>query len=219
MAFKVWQDSKESVPTVYLHSFVGDGEEVWKACHKLKCPPFNLVSLHDIDLDSALTPWKAEGIRKGQKPFGGRAMEHLRFVQETVMPDVEKQLAFPSLYNLLAGYSLAGLFALWTACQTDSFKGIACVSGSLWYPGFVDYLLRENRTPHVERIYFSLGDKESRTRHPLMSQVEAKTQEVLDYVRSQGVASYFEWNQGNHFTEPDMRMAKAIRWLLGRFHI
>ncbi|ERL11412.1 hypothetical protein HMPREF1248_0438 [Coriobacteriaceae bacterium BV3Ac1] len=31
----------------------------------------------------------------------------------------------------ISGYSLAGLFALWSLYQTDIFKGAACVSGSL----------------------------------------------------------------------------------------
>lgn len=39
----------------------------------------------------------------------------------------------------LGGYSLAGLFSLWAAYQTNLFAGIAAASPSVWFPGFLDY--------------------------------------------------------------------------------
>ena len=41
---------------------------------------------------------------------------------------------------VIAGYSLAGLFALWAAWNSGYFRRVASVSGSLWYPGFTDYI-------------------------------------------------------------------------------
>ena len=38
------------------------------------------------------------------------------------------------------------------------------------------------------------------------------TQRVLDAFRMKGVKTVFESNPGNHFKEPDLRMAKAICW-------
>ena len=214
MAFKVWSDSKSSVPTVYLHSFRGEGEDVWKACHDISCPPFNLVSIHDINLDAALTPWPAQSIRKGQSPFGGKAKIHLEEIINKIMYEVENQLIYKSSYNILAGYSLAGLFALWGAWQTEKFKCIACVSGSLWYPDFLDYLQNTKLTHHPECIYFSLGNKESRTHHPLMSQIDDCTEQAYRLINTIGIPTIYESNPGNHFTDPDKRMAKAIKWIL-----
>ena len=97
---------------------------------------------------------------------------------------------------------------------------MASVSGSLWYPGFTDYIrdnapkagLREGTS--LGKAYFSLGDRESRTRHPLMSRVDACTAEVVERVRSYGIETTFEWNPGNHFDHPELRMARALAWLL-----
>ena len=214
MAFRVWTENKAEVPTVYLHSFKGEGEDVWKMCHELDCPPFNLVSIHNIDLDSALTPWPAPGIRKGQEPFGGQALQHLEQIMNETMNSVEYQLSNKSSYNILAGYSLAGLFALWSAWQTDCFKRFACVSGSLWYPHFLSYLQQNELKYRPEYIYFSLGNKESQTRHPLMSQIDDCTEKTCRLIASLCIPTIYETNPGNHFTEPAKRMAKAIKWLL-----
>lgn len=66
---------------------------------------------------------------------------------------------------IIGGYSLAGLFALWAAYQTDTFKAVAAASPSIWFPGFVDFM--KDREIHTKRVYLSLGDKEEKTRIPL----------------------------------------------------
>ena len=40
----------------------------------------------------------------------------------------------------IGGYSLAGLFSLWAAYQTDVFSGFAAASPSVWFPGFIEYM-------------------------------------------------------------------------------
>lgn len=37
----------------------------------------------------------------------------------------------------IAGYSLAGLFALYALYKTDVFTRVASMSGSLWFPGIM----------------------------------------------------------------------------------
>lgn len=214
MKIKIWNNTTESVPTVYIHSFTGNGEDVWEACTQLQTPPFNLVSIYDFDFDNSLTPWPAEGVRKGQPPFRGKADAHLKAIIDTVIPQAESQLPAPPAYSAMAGYSLAGLFTLWSAWHTDRFRRLACVSGSLWYPDFIAYIKSHPMFSKPECIYFSLGDKESKTRHPLMSTVDDCTREAVGTIISLGIRTTFESNPGNHFTAPALRMAKAIKWML-----
>lgn len=227
MNFTIWKYENgyqtDVIPVVYLHSFRGNGEDVWKACHGLKdCPPMVLVSVNNpgTGLDDELSPWPAEGVWKGQSPYKGLAAEHLRWMMEECVPQVEAQFGGKDIMPVIAGYSLAGLFALWAAWNSGYFQRVACVSGSLWYPGFTDFI-RENapkcgcgEKTGLEKAYFSLGDRESRTRHPLMSRVDACTAEVVESVRSYGIETTFEWNPGNHFDHPELRMARALAWLL-----
>ena len=66
----------------------------------------------------------------------------------------------------------------------------------------------------IEAIYFSLGNKEGKTKHPLMKHVEENTQEAYDYIQSLNIWSTFEMNPGNHFKDADKRTARSILWLL-----
>lgn len=214
MEIKIWNNNKQSVPTVYIHSFVGNGEDVWKACQDLHCPPFNLVSIYDFDFDGDLTPWVAENIRKGQPAFRGNAPTHLTELTNEIIPNVESQLPNPSFYQAMAGYSLAGLFTLWSIWNTDIFNRLACISSSFWYPNFVEFIENEAPIHHPECIYFSLGDKECKTKHPLMKQVEERTQTIVKHIESLTIPTLFEMNPGNHFTDSDKRTAKGIKWML-----
>ena len=83
----------------------------------------------------------------------------------------------------IGGYSLAGLFALWAAYQTDVFKGVAAASPSMWFPGFADYM-RENII-HAKFVYLSLGDKEEKTRNPVMAAVGDRIREAYGLLREQ----------------------------------
>ena len=61
---------------------------------------------------------------------------------------------------------MAGIFALWAAGQTDRFSGVAAVSPSVWFPGFLEEM--KSRRVQSACIYLSLGDKEEKTRNPVM---------------------------------------------------
>ena len=96
----------------------------------------------------------------------------------------------------IGGYSLAGLFALWAATRTDRFAGIAAASPSVWFPGFTDYL-RANPV-RSGAVYLSLGDREEKTRNPVMAEVGNRIRETEEILRGQGVKTVLEWNPGNH---------------------
>ena len=107
---------------------------------------------------------------------------------------------------------MAGLFSLWAAYQTDIFTGIAAVSPSVWFPGFIDYM-REHEIKS-KTVYLSLGDREEKTRNPVMAQVGNCIRSGYDWLKECGVDCTLEWNSGNHYWEPDMRTAKAFAWIL-----
>ena len=64
-----------------------------------------------------------------------------------------------------------------------------------------------------ERVYFSLGDKEAKTRNQMLRTVEDNTKEICELIKNSGVDSIFEMNEGNHFKEADLRLAKGIKWI------
>ena len=115
--------------------------------------------------------------------------------------------------KLLLGYSLGGLFALWAGTRTADFPLLASVSGSLWYDGWCEYL--EANPCRGQRVYLSLGEKEPKARNPRMARVGDCTEKTEALLRASGVETTLEWNPGGHFNEPEARMARAVRALLG----
>lgn len=128
------------------------------------------------------------------------------------LADVLERCADRDKACILGGYSLAGLFALWAAYQTDAFSAVAAASPSVWFPGFLDYM--RAHSPRAASAYLSLGDKEERTRNPVMATVGERIREAYNLMKAQGVNAILEWNQGNHFRDADLRTARAFAWAM-----
>ena len=87
---------------------------------------FHLITVKTNDWFSDLTPWSAPSAY-GDMELGDGAKKTLE--------EILKLTGEAGKQYILGGYSLAGLFALWAGCQTDTFAGIAAASPSVWYPG------------------------------------------------------------------------------------
>ena len=185
-----------------------------ETAEKLKSllPPCSLLAFPAQDWDRELTPWRAPGLRGKDPDFGG---EGEAFLEKLLAAVSEAEAALPEKpkTRLLLGYSLAGLFALWAGTRTDAFPLLASVSGSLWYDGWCQYL--EGHPCLGKRVYLSLGDKEPKARNPRMARVGECTERTEALLRSSGLETTLEWNPGGHFNEPEARMARAVRALLG----
>lgn len=164
---------------------------------------FCLMTFKVGNWNSDLSPWDAPAVF-GKEDFGHGA--------EDTLFRVLKHTEDRSRTYIIGGYSLAGLFALWASCRTDVFSAVAAASPSVWFPGFTDYL-KENPV-QAKAVYLSLGDREEKTRNPVMATVADRIRETSDILKSQGVGTVFEWNQGNHFKDADLRTAKAFAWTL-----
>ena len=163
------------------------------------------VKVHSWNHD--LSPWTAPAVF-GNEDFGDGAAGTLGFLLNEVLADS------PARKTYIGGYSLAGLFALWAGYQSDRFAGIAAASPSIWFPHFTEYM--KNNLTQVDAVYLSLGDREERTRNPVMSQVGNAIREAESILKEAGIDCILEWNKGNHFKEPDLRTAKAFAWLMNR---
>ena len=172
-----------------------------------------LVTVKVKSWNRDLTPWEAAPVF-GNEGFGSGAPETLRIILEEVIPWFEKEHPQEGRRYYMAGYSLAGLFALWAGYSSEAFSGVVAASPSVWYPGWPDFMNSHEFMAH--RAYLSLGDKESRTRNQVMSKVGENIQSQHDVFCSKGIDCILEWNQGNHFKEPDKRTARGMAWILGR---
>ena len=174
--------------------------------------PFMLCAVKINQWGHELSPWKAPAVF-GKEDFGDGAEETLAFIADVLIPELKTKYQLQEdIKFVIGGYSLAGLFALWCGYQTDAFSGIAAASPSVWFPGWIDYAKSYSFYPSC--AYLSLGDREARTRNPVMATVADCIQEQHEIFKSAGVKAVLEWNQGNHFRESDIRTAKAFLYFL-----
>ena len=164
------------------------------------------------DWNRDLTPWEAEPVF-GKQGFGDGAAQTLDRLIRRVIPAIEREHPVPDRQYILCGYSLAGLFALWAAYQTDRFAGIVAASPSVWYRDWLTYAGGHDiRTP---RVYLSLGDREEKTRNPVMASVGHAIRAQYRMLAEAGIHSQLDWNPGNHFADSDRRMARGMAWIYG----
>lgn len=210
---------KGALPVVYLNVFQGDGAEVWGRLGELGCAPLALVAVGGIAWERDMTPWPAEPATRNEPPYEGGAPAYLQKLEDSIVPAAEERLTeagVDAAWRGIAGYSLAGLFSLWSFWQTDAFTRAASASGSLWYEGWLDYAAGHEPARVPERAYLSLGSKEHRTPNRLMRKVRDATGATEALLAERGAQTTFELNPGNHFAQTDLRMARGIAWLCER---
>ena len=175
--------------------------------------PFTLAAFEIKDWLRELTPWSAPAAF-GKIPFGDGADTTLTYIKAILIPKLEQMHLYDkgTMQCLLGGYSLAGFFALWAGYQSLAFHGIAAVSPSVWYPQWIEYA--ETHKPLTPAVYLSLGDKEEKTKNPVMAQVGNCIRKQQELLTTHNISTILEWNPGNHFQHSDERTAKGFAWLM-----
>jgi len=178
------------------------------------------VLLPQADWNNDLTPWPAEPVFKKGKAFGGNAEAYLARLENEIIPDIEQNLGVIPDERWLLGVSLAGLFAVWAAAanagresRTATFSRIAAISGSFWYPGFLQWLRAQTLIPGLKAVYLSLGRKEAEGKNPHLKDIAAQTMEVADILTEKGVHTAFCWTEGTHFAPVIPRLEQALNHL------
>lgn len=151
--------------------------------------------------NDALTPWSAPALRPGEKDFGGRADETLAALA-LALGAADEPCA-------ICGYSLGGLFSLYVFAREPRLAACACLSGSVWYEGWVDWL-RENAPDCAGRYaYLSVGKKEKRAGLPFRH-VEEDLAACADALRAHGCQVEVSLGPGNHMQHVTERLAAGL---------
>ena len=190
------------IQPVDAYDLAGMEREV-REIRRLSAQEFLLIAVSIENWNQDLSPWEAPPVF-GKSGFGDGAKKTLDEIT-ALCDDARKTY-------VLGGYSLAGLFALWSICQTDAFSAAAAASPSAWFPGLPEYL--KTNSLLCRRVYLSLGDREEKTRNPVMATVGARIREICASLQAAGAECVLEWNEGNHFRDPDLRTARAFAWAM-----
>ena len=161
---------------------------------------FTLVAFRISNWNVELSPWAAPAVF-GREDFGDGAARTLCYVLDELIP------RFKGNRYCLGGYSLAGLFALWSGYQTDVFTSIVGASPSVWFPRWIEYA--GSHQMKANRVYLSLGDKEPKAKNPVMASVGECIEQMHNLLECEKM---LEWNEGNHFKDNALRTTKGLAW-------
>lgn len=210
----VFSSSTPDAPVIYLNTVSNEGSQVFQAVQAANCTPFTLVAISGLDWDHDMAPWDCPPIFKNAQPCTGGADDYLALLTGTIVPTAEQNLSGTPRWRGIAGYSLAGLFAVYAIYRTDVFSRVGSMSGSLWFPGMKAYVFSHECKRQPDCMYFSLGDKESKTRNPIVQSVRQNTEEIQTFYAEKGIDTIFQLNPGNHYNHAIERTAAGIDWLL-----
>ena len=135
---------------------------------------FSLIAFKIEYWNNELSPWKAPPAF-GNKSFGSGSRETLEFIESRLIPTVKEKYDFSDdVKVILGGYSLAGLFSLWSAYKSNTEK----------------------------------------TKNKVMSAVGDNIRKQEELLKNDNINTILEWNKGGHFSNSDLRVAKAFVWCM-----
>ena len=210
----LYPSGKENAPLIILDAFTEEGAEVYEKMPEVCCPDCNLAVIGNLKWNHDMPPWNAPALSPDDAPFTGGADDYIALLTGEILPEVKKRIKGTPAFTGITGYSLAGLFAVYAMYKTDAFDRAASISGSLWFPDFKEYCTSNPMKKTPEKIYLSLGDREAKTRNPLLRTVQENTESLAEYFKCLGIDVVYELNPGNHFKNAALRTAKGIRAIL-----
>lgn len=196
---------------------------------------FAMVFFDCVEWARALMPWADDAVSRDAE-VGRHAPDTLRFIEHTLLPWLRER--FGALPCIIGGYSLGGLFALWTARNTDAFAAVAAASPSLWINGWGEYaaahpILSPQATAHhslnttlqistpqhittTTPIHLSLGDREEHCRNQRMKRIGdcVRAEHTLLCQQLSPTAVTLRWHEGGHFGAEAERTAEAFAWCI-----
>ena len=170
----------------------------------------SMVSITGMDWDNDLSPWPAPGEPPGSPDFQGLAPEFLATLTQKVAPAAEEWLGLTGAERILTGVSMSGLFALWQRFVSPFFPTVLSLSGSFWYPGFVEFVNRQAAPQPTGSVYMLLGRKERFSPIKAFRRVEDDTRLILARLQQLGVPCRLDMVPGNHYANPLPRLDLAF---------
>lgn len=194
-------------PCIY---YLGLSQELTATEETLASLGCSVVYIVVDDWDNLLTPWPAKNLYAKDPDFQGKAPEFLRTLIDGLIPAIEKEEDLSPDRRAIAGYSLAGLFSVYAFANCDVFDCVVSMSGSFWYEGWVEYVSALDLDKHSRQAFFSLGDKEKKSREKILHSVQRNTEATIEVLERWGVDVQYRLVPGGHFDHVSDRILDGL---------
>ena len=158
-----------------------------------------IVALPIGSWNDSLTPWPAPGLYRGEPDFGGHAADTLAELLAAI-PAIEQADCLSPARRAICGYSLGGLFSLHAFTHSPAFAACACLSGSVWYEGWVEHLRAQEFAGDGRFAFLSVGTKEKRAALATLRRVQDNMAECAAILEEHGCAVEYALGPGNHMS-------------------
>lgn len=132
-------------------------------------------------LEPRLVSLDSSPVFKNADTYTGGADDYLRLLTLEIIPTAEKGITGVPRWRVIAGYSLAGLFALYAIYQTNLASRVGNMSGSLRFPGIKEYIFSYEPKRRSDSMYFSLENKERKTKNLVLKSIRQNTDEIYAF--------------------------------------
>lgn len=222
----VWEDGADT------ELFPGAGGPTGPVIYVIDAPEFpfdlarvaagrtsSIVRVPVGDWGDNLTPWPAGSAFRGRPDYGGNAATTLEWLTANAMPSLERGWHLSPSRRAVCGYSLGGLFSLYAFAHAGVFDACGCISGSVWYPGWVDHLRAVCTAPGTDLsgrfAFLSVGSREKHAPQPMLRSVEDNMGACAMILRGCGCEVAFEVGPGSHMQHEAERYDLALSRLDG----
>lgn len=200
-------NKQSQAPCIY---YMGSPQELPDTERLMSALDCAVVYVVISDWDNTLTPWPAKGLYRNGEDFKGEAPEFLQKLLDELIPAIEQKEGLTPSHRAIAGYSLAGLFAMYAFVNCDTFECAASMSGSFWYEGWADYITSLKLDKRGCGAFVTLGDKERKAKNKLMRTVQENTDITICALESWGVKVEHHLVPGGHFDNIYQRVGDGI---------
>ena len=201
------QEQGENLPLVVCIFQTQGTEVILEAVDR----PLNVLMPLDLEWDEDLSPWAHDPVVMKDDHFTGQGPVFAKTVAETT--DWARTLT-GSTKVILAGYSMGGLFSLFAPTVAGAYDALVCASGSVWFPGFTEYMKTHAFLKQPAAIWLSLGNKETQVKNPVLQTTWDCMEELKQQFGQEGIVCMLHQDQGNHFQDAAGRIARGILWSL-----
>lgn len=190
-------------------------EKVEKSNEENKTYECIIVMIYPMNRGEEYTPWKSKN-PFDNSIFSGNGDKYLSFINNTVKSFIDNNYRTIRDKSYIMGYSLGGLISVYAMYKIFSFKKAACISSSLWYDGWLEFIKSNKIINKDSEIFLSLGKNECKTKNKIVSKVQENTYETYKSIKNQiNINGKVEivLNEGGHFSNVEERYLSAIQWL------
>ena len=211
-----------------LTAFVGDGGALFELAPTIlpaleeKMAEANegliIAGMYTDTRDADYTPWPAKGFDSSYPDFPGQADQYIHWMESRLLPALSAEHPISALpeRRCIVRYSLSGLLATYLPFVSPSFGWSASISGSNWYPGFVEYLTEHiPKNPNC-RFFLSYGRAEGAGKYSMYRDAGKMAQTVTAALSARCGAEQVQLisDNGKHHNKRVSRFTTVLRWFL-----